>query len=301
MKTAKNLPVFNISNFQDYNECMEFDSSFYVRNFNDHIKENCFIEKPHGHDFYLMLLITKGSGKHIIDFHEYKIEPGAMFILSPGQVHQWFLSPDTDGYVLFFTKRYFLQDYTRSKLDSLPFFKSTFSIPYLKLEASANEVVGNIYKQIILEYQSHLLDYHQMIRIHLNAILIELSRVYSDTNIEGKAYNYELLQLHRYESLIDTYFKEHNGLSFYADKMNISSKQLSYLTKKVVGKTPSEMLMERIILEAKRLIIHSDLSISTISDNLNYNDNSYFIRIFKKYCNKTPDQFRNTFSSQKLF
>ena len=50
--------LFTISNFKDYNNCVvDFESNFYVRRFKDHLKENCFLEKPHGHDFYLILII----------------------------------------------------------------------------------------------------------------------------------------------------------------------------------------------------------------------------------------------------
>jgi len=94
MKSPTKLPVFNIINFDDYNDCMRFEDNFYVRKFSEHIKENQFIEKPHGHNFFLMLIITEGSGKHIIDFTEYEVSAGSIFILSPGQIHQWILSQD---------------------------------------------------------------------------------------------------------------------------------------------------------------------------------------------------------------
>ena len=116
MESSASLPIFNIVNFDDYNNCMCFEENFYVRRFSEHVRENTFIEKPHGHDFYLMLLITEGSGKHIIDFTEYKVFPGAMFILSPGQVHQWLLSKDVEGYILFFTKDFFLHDFNTERL-----------------------------------------------------------------------------------------------------------------------------------------------------------------------------------------
>lgn len=298
LKAASNLPVFNISNFEDYNNCMGFDKTFYVRKFRDHINDNHFIDNPHGHDFYLMLLVTRGEGTHTIDFKEYNVEPGAMFILSPGQVHHWHLSPDVDGYVLFFTREYFLLDFDHDKLVRLPFFKSTFSIPYLKLNQIEQQEVEALYSQIHDEYKSHRLNYHVMIRLYLNVMFIELSRVYKEKHKENIGYNYELIQFNRFESLIDKHFQEHQPISFYADRMSISLKQLSYLCKKTVGKTPSEMLMERIILEAKRLVIHSDMSIRSISEALNYNDNSYFIRIFKKVCNQTPEQFRYSFGNR---
>ena len=81
--------------------------------------------------------------------------------------------------------------------------------------------------------------------------------------------------------------------------MNLSLKQVSHLCKKTVDKTPTEMLTDRIILEAKRLIIHSDLSISSIAKTLNFSDDSYFIRTFKKICDLTPEQFRQSFISKQ--
>ena len=261
MKKMINIPVFNIKNFQDYNNCMSFDSNFYIRPFNDHINVNLFIEKPHGHDFYLILLITKGTGTHSIDYKEYNVEPGTLFIVSPGQVHCWNLSDDADGYVLFFKKEYFLIDFGHDKLMKLPFFKSSYSIPYLKLDVKE----------------------------------IAVSRVYSKQQDEGLVYSYEVIQLNRFEKLVNEHFIEQKSLNFYASQMNITMKQLGYLCKKVINKTPSEILLDRTILEAKRFVIHTDMSINAIADALNYNDDSYFIRFFKKVCHLTPEQYRQSF------
>lgn len=277
MKNTFNVPVFNITNFQDYNNCMEFDSNFYIRPFNDHINVNLFIEKPHGHDFYLLLLITKGSGKHSIDYKEYNVEPGSMFIVSPGQVHCWDLADDTDGYVLFFKKEYFLIDFNHDKLIKLPFFKSTSSVPCLKLNKQEQRTLTTMFGNINNEYKNHLFNYHEMIRLYLNVLFLELSRIYNRKYDESIIYSYELMQLNRFERLVNTSFKDHKSLVFYAEEMSISLKQLSYLCKKVVNKTPSEILLERIILEAKRLVIHTDMSISSIANELNYNDIKEFI------------------------
>lgn len=294
MKNTINLPVFNITNFNDYNNCMEFDKNFYIRPFNDHVNENLFIESPHGHDFYLVLLITKGSGTHSIDYKEYDVEPGMLFIVSPGQVHCWDLSDNVDGYVMFFKKEYFLIDFNHDKLIKLPFFKTSSTVPCLKLDELERKTLADLYVKINEEYQLSMFNYHEMIRLYLNIMFIELSRIYQSKEEKSIVYSYDLIQLNQFETLINKHFKEHQSLNFYAEKMNISLKQLSYLCKKTVNKTPSEILLERIILEAKRFIIHSSLSISAISDELNYNDNSYFIRLFKKVCSLTPEQFRHT-------
>lgn len=291
----KVLPVFNIANFEDYNHCMDFDRTFYVRPFKDHLKVNKFIEKAHSHDFYLVLLVTEGKGKHSIDFNEYDVEPGSVFVLSPGQVHTWDLSEDTDGFILFFTREYFLIDFNKNRLNSLPFFKSSFSIPYLKLDVTDQHTISTLFRKINDEYQKHEVNYHDMIRLHLNIMFINFSRLYSMVNDEQYEYRYELVQLNKFESLIDEHFKEHKTLTFYADEMNLSLKQVGHLCKKTMGKTPSEIINDRMILESKRLIIHSDLSISSISDTLNFSDNSYFTRTFKKSVGITPEQFRKDY------
>jgi len=272
---------------------MKFETNFYIRNFSEHVKENLFIEKPHGHNFYLVLLITKGSGSHTIDFKEYDVSPGAFFIVSPGQIHQWKLSKDVDGYILFFTKEFFLHDFNTEKLTRLPFFNSTFSLPVFNLDEEEIEEIQSKYELIHKEYNNRSLSYEEMIRTYLNAMFIILSRVYLTESKKGQKFNYDLQQLNRYEALVDKYFKLHRPISCYSKKMNISDRQLSYLCKKTIGKTPSQILINRIILEAKRLIIHSNLTISSISEELNYNDTSYFIRLFKKITNQTPEQFRN--------
>ncbi len=290
---SKSLPVFNISNFDDYNNCMKFESNFYIRKFSEHVRENLFIEKPHGHNFYLILLITQGYGSHTIDFLEYEVNVGSMFIISPGQIHQWNVSQDVDGFILFFTKDFFLHDFNTDRLTNFPFFNSTFSSPYVKLNNSESEQIELKYKLIYKEYQNRSLKYQDMIRMYLNAMFIDLSRIYPEKEAQGKLYGYDLLQLHRYEALVDKYFKMHRPISCYSKKMNITDRQLNYLCKKTVGKKPSEIMTDRIILEAKRLIIHSDLSIASIAEELNYKDNSYFIRLFKRITNQTPEQFRN--------
>lgn len=286
-------PIFNIINFNDYNNCMRFEDSFYVRCFSEHLKENKFLEKPHGHNFFLMLIVTEGSGKHVIDFTEYKVSPGSMFILSPGQVHQWLLSKDVKGYILFFTKDFFLHDFNTSRLTRFPFFNSTFSTPHFKLNENQTAAILLKYQAMCSEYKDRKPDYQEMIRMYLNAMLLELSRFYSEKKLSNYSLPYDIVQLKKFEALIDKYFKLHRPLSCYAERMHISERQLSYLCKKTLNKKPSEMMTERIILEAKRLIIHSSMSISAISEELNYSNSSYFIRLFKKFTKQTPEQFRN--------
>lgn len=293
MKASKIVPVLNILNFNDYNKCMHFEENFYIRKFSDHLTENSFVEKPHSHDFFKVLLITKGQGKHIIDFTEYQVKEGSMFILSPGQVHQWVLSRNVEGYVLFFTKKFFLHDFNTNRLNRFPFFNSTFSSPFLKLNTLQTESILQKYSLMCTEYRKRKPEFQEVIRMYLNIMLLELSRCYPLKKRDKHILTHDIIQLHKFEALVDSYFKLHRPLSCYAKRMHITERQLSYLCKKTLNKKPSEIMTERIILEAKRLITHSSLSISAISEELNFNDSSYFIRLFKKATKFTPEQFRN--------
>ncbi|WP_037575522.1 helix-turn-helix domain-containing protein [Sporocytophaga myxococcoides] len=288
----KDLPVLTISNFEDYNHCQHCGNSFYIRTFDKHLKDNLFLDKPHGHDFFILLFITNGSGTHSIDFKNYEVKAGSLFLLSPGQVHHWNLSSDINGYILFFTKEYFLLDFNYNKLLTLPFFYTHINSPCMEIKEEEIEQISNIFKKIDNEYLTKRKFFHDVIRLNLKMLLIELERKYTATQQTPGLMQYQTHQLHKLEALIDRHYKEHKQISEYADVMNISLKQLNTLCKKALNKTPGDLLQDRLILEAKRLLVYSDNSVSSIAGILNYSDNSYFIRLFRKLTNMTPEQFR---------
>ena len=90
-------PVYNISQFKDEDS----NKHLYCNRFDKHLQTHPFIEKPHRHDFHLVVIFTKGHGTHVIDFNTFEIKPGSVFVLQPGQMHHWILSKDIDGYILF--------------------------------------------------------------------------------------------------------------------------------------------------------------------------------------------------------
>src|SRR5438105_2094116 len=75
---------------------------FYIQDLKKHVQEHQFIGQPHKHDFYLILFVTSGGGSHTIDFVQYPVRPNSIFLMTPGQVHTWTLSKDTEGFVVFF-------------------------------------------------------------------------------------------------------------------------------------------------------------------------------------------------------
>lgn len=281
----KTLPIYNIKHFKE--EALNTD--FYANYFAPHIKHHHIVSEPHKHDFYLIVLFTKGSGTHEIDFNTYDIKPGTVFLMRPGQMHHWILTKDIDGYVFFHTGNFYDKGFTLLSILDYPFFNSTHNPPMVILKKKTFEELEKFFKLIVEEYQSNELMKYEKIHSLISLVYIELSRHYLPaTKIKNKAY---LLKLRKLEQFIDIYYKTKKYPHEYANLMNISEKHLNRICKECLNKTTTELIAERVIIEAKRLLIHKKYNVSEIASLLGFEDNSYFARFFKKNCGETPIHF----------
>ena len=131
-----------------------------------------------------------------------------------------------------------------------------------------------------------------ILRSYLDVLLFKLASLIKSDTLE-EALPVSLIP--ELETLIELHYKEHHSVSFYAEQLHTTSQQLNTITKNYLNKTVPDLLRERLIAEAKRLLVYSSLTISEIAYQLNFNDNSYFNRFFKKAENVTPEQFRKRF------
>jgi AraC-like DNA-binding protein len=111
----------------------------------------------------------------------------------------------------------------------------------------------------------------------------------------GEPTSSQTMHIRRLEALIEQHYASHLPVSEYADRMQLSAKQLYAICQAVLQKSIINIIQERLMLEAKRLLVHTNLTISQIAAKLNYMDNSYFNRFFKKIAGITPEQFRRKF------
>jgi len=124
----------------------------------------------------------------------------------------------------------------------------------------------------------------------LDIIHIELARKYSETFVvEAHSYNSKVKQ---FGQLLENNFTHQKAASFYADSLNISLKHLNRICNEMLKKTTTQVITDRIILEAKRMLMNKDLTINEVATKLGYDDYSYFVRLFKKTTTMTPKAFR---------
>ncbi|WP_299821746.1 AraC family ligand binding domain-containing protein [uncultured Pontibacter sp.] len=215
------LPIYRIEDFKSGKQHAKF---FYLSALSDHLREHKFVQKPHKHSFFIVMFVTNGTGTHTIDFEEYPVNPGAVFFLAPGQVHSWKLSEDADGFILFFTQEYYL---AQKQLYSFPFFNThAGNVPLMLPEAMQRQLT-----QVVLHMQQEYLQQLQfkddILRDYLDILLVRLQRLYIAARTEVASAAPVLPALLQLQRLIDKHYKEHQPVSFYADKLNTTSRHLN--------------------------------------------------------------------------
>jgi AraC-like DNA-binding protein/quercetin dioxygenase-like cupin family protein len=288
----KQLPVYDIEKFRYLGE----ENNFYANTFKAHLKQHQhIILAPHRHDFYVGMIFLKGSGTHQVEFNNYEIKPGHVFMIAPGEVHDWKLSKNIDGYIFFHTKEFFDLNFTYEKADNYPFYCCLRNNPLIPLKNKSRRKINEIFSEIVDEYKRNELLKFQKISSLLNVLYIALSRIYlPDKFLQSKNLNY-LSRLKQLDQLIEKHFIEYKYPKDFALLMHMSEKHLNRICKTCLNKTTSQLIVERVLLEAKRRLAFAKSSISQIAEELGYTNTSYFIQLFKKKTGQTPAEFMQTF------
>lgn len=246
----------------------------------------------HRHNFYKIIWVTKGRGTHFIDFNHYPIKPHSLCFISLGQIQTLELTEDVTGYMIMFTNEFFsLELQNKHILSQLPFFDIVNTDPVLYVNDGEAAIFNYIVQKLEREYHSNAIDRDDMLCAFLRILLIEVKRLYCPAQTIYTAES-SVLIAKKFMLLIETHFLVTTSVSEYAKILNITANHLNETVKKTTGRTAGEWIRNRLVLEAKRLLIYSELTISEIAYHLNFDNVSYFGRLFKKYTDCSPGDFR---------
>jgi AraC-like DNA-binding protein len=238
--------------------------------------------------------LSKGSGFHVIDGNKYEIEPPCVFFMSPGQAHKIEFSNDFEGFIFIFTPEFYLINQTnQNRLIEFPFF---FTIrqdnPPLNL-IDENEVVflESLFKKGISEINKGETYSVELLRSVLDLILTSCSTLYkTDEKMLGKGKGHIVVK--RFFQLVEENYSKNWPVAGYADQLAITANHLTQTVSQLTGKTSSQIIKSKQILEIKRLLVHTNLSASEIANRLNFHDQSYFTKFFKRETGISPLQYR---------
>ncbi|WP_343667995.1 helix-turn-helix transcriptional regulator [Chitinophaga sp.] len=285
MKSTKNkIPVLTGRNFQD-KYFYPANSRTAPRRFEIYRREDeeyrCLpVVTANRLDFYMVVLVTGGEGIKTFGTKEYYIRKGMLCFIPPGMVTNWeSIVDDHQGYIMTF------DEHMLPNLNTYPFFQ-VGGCPVISLNEEQQHYFHHYFQEIEKEYQSNELE---LISAFLTIILKKTQQLYTATEpIAGS--NAAIRLTAAFTALIDKDFEQ--KLSTYAGLLNVTQNHLNDTVKAVTGKTPGTHIHERIIKEAAQLLVHTQLTIAEICYRLNFSDQSYFIRFFKRYTGLTPRQFR---------
>ncbi len=286
---AEQIPVYSLHNFSSpERKSQQFQVEVFDAN------RHFSVKYPHRHDFFEVLYLQKGSGYHVIDDNKYEITPPCVFFMSPGQAHKLELSHDIEGYIFIFTSDFYLLN--RSNQDSLIEFPFFYTIhqdnpPLLLNNESDVHFLETLFRRGITEIDQpgdHILE---MLRSILDLILITCAARYPvNENLLNKGKGQFLVK--RFFHLIEENKQKNLSLNDYANIIGVTANHLTQTVKVLTGKTSLQIIKSKQLLEIKRLLVHTNLSISEIASQLSFEDQSYFSKFFKRETGSTPLQYR---------
>jgi AraC-like DNA-binding protein len=240
-----------------------------------------------------LLYIISGEGSHVIDFKKYPISAGQFFLITPGQVHTLSLDLRTKGFIIFFTTAFYNMQVRDSNLITFPFFHSLNANPLVLLNDDQCKIIDFVIREMEREFVSDNPVDAKLLRSYLENILCKLSKNYpvEESFDFATSITFKIRKLEQY---IENNFRIKREPRQYADMMNLSSSYLNTIVKHGLNKTLTDLISDRVILEAKRLFSYSDLTVSQVANRLNFSNSSYFIRFFRKQTGITPDQFKES-------
>ncbi|MDO6515660.1 AraC-type DNA-binding protein [Zobellia uliginosa] len=249
---------------------------------------------PHSHSYYQIIWFFNEGGTHVVDFKRYAIKKDTLMFITKDQVHAFDENENVQGWLIHFNESFFKHTDVDMFLKFNIFHMS--EKPCYTIQGDTVTLASTYISLIKTELQERSrFGYEDSIRFLLKAFLIQLERFHQEDPQSPIQLNslYER-QFFEFKELVEANFKEGLSVGGYADTMNISTKTLSTLTNAVVGRSPSQLIAERTMLEAKRLVRFTSLQINEIAFRLGFEDASYFVKYFKRHLGQSPKSYRQS-------
>lgn len=251
-------------------------------------------ERPHRHDYYAIVFVEEGSGVHYVDFHEYTVADGMVFFLMPGQMHQLLFFSEPKGHLIAFTDEFLVTNAISQKMvDDLYLFNEFGISPPLLLNESQRPVYRNVFDQM-----HYFTTFSGRYNIEALASLVQLFLVLSNNHCSIRKEDNTQLQesgnalLRQFRALLNKQFASEHQVSGFADAMAISADHLNKVVKSLTGVSAKDHIQNKLVLEAKRALVFTDVSNKELAFALGFDEAAHFNNFFKKMTGLSPGDFR---------
>lgn len=257
----------------------------------------CLNQEPHNHSFYQIIFFKKTRAKHFIDFNAYPVEPDSLIFVAKNQVHFFEQGVTYDGFLIHFNEAFLISSETDINFFLTYHLFNNKEKPFFKIPKELQPPVNIYFEQIHAELQNtEEFGNTSILSNLLKSLLLIVEREIRKGYQEDERKTIPNPVFLTFRNLLETNFKKGWSVSQYADSLNISTKTLNAVIKKESDQTASQFITDRIILESKRQLSHTNILINEIAYDLGFQDPYYFMKFFKKQVGHTPKDFRQSIS-----
>lgn len=281
------FPVYDIGHLAEFKQ-----DDFLISKFAPYLTTHKNLQQAHKHTFYHLVFFTEGAGSQTIDFQRFEVKPYQIYFMIPGQVHNWAFEGKVDGYVVNFSPKFFQSFLLKPDyLEQFPFLSGNANEAVIDVEENLSVKVISLFENLLREATESQRAALDMVRLLLLELFILIGRTVVTPQLK-QASPYNLTLLKNFRNLIETNYINNRLPKDYAELLYITPNHLNALCNDLLGIPAGEVIRNRVVLEAKRLLVNPQLGITEVANHLNFMDNSYFTKFFKKQAGITPEEFR---------
>ena len=236
------------------------------------------------------LFITEGEASMKIGSELYTIHADEMLFVPAGQVFSFREDEVNKGYICGFHPDFLVGKFFKNNLLNEFDFLRIWGNPIIRPDLQAAGFIRLLFARLLTDYSQNGLQNLDLLQSYLLTLLCEVNRVYRPASSPGPVAG--VMIVNRFRELLFSMIRTKQRVTDYASLLNITPNHLNKTVKAITGKSPTQWIDETILLEAKVLLSQTSLSVSEVALEVGLDDPSYFTRLFKKYENQTPSEFR---------
>lgn len=251
---------------------------------------------PHRAQFYHVLWIEKGEGIHFVDFKPISIEDNSIIFIPHNCVNRFDINGNYQGKIILFTDSFFCKNKQDMQfLHSSMLFSDLYDIAMIKVNPQMSDLRVCLNTMETEYLRNPDAEQYHILHNLLHVFLLQAEREMHKQGFEELKSSANLDYLILFKDMLEENFCKEKSVKKYASELSISEKQLHKATTTLLDKTPKQIIDVRILLEAKRLLVHSNQSIKEVAYELGYEEPTNFIKYFRKHTNFTPSEFREQY------
>ncbi len=249
------------------------------------------LDRPHALNFYDITLVTKGAGTLTLDGARYPVRAGTLVFTTPGQVRSWQVST-LDGLCVFFPTLFLAEFFSDPLfLQRLPFFHTREGRAAVQLPARAARACHRRLTSMRKELRALSADSAHLLRASLYETLVTLTRIYLEIHdSSGRRVPHPVTS--RYVAMVARDATVRHAVREYTRDLAVSAGYLNSLCLRYLGQNAKAVISTQLTIEARRMLLYSDLSVAQIGASLGFRDPSYFTRFFVAHTGRSPRRFR---------